>query len=68
MALTYFDRDEAITTINQWIIDGSHVESFGSSHDCEWINLRGKDGVLEEFIIYYDEETLRAFERDGYKW
>lgn len=58
MALNYFDRDEALRTINQWILDGSQIESWGTSHDCEWINLRGKDGVLEEFVIYYDEDSF----------
>lgn len=58
MALNYIDRDEALRTINQWILDGSRIESWGTSHDCEWINLRGKDGALEEFTIYYDEDSF----------
>lgn len=34
------------------MVDGSRIESWGFDDSCEWINLRGSDGVLEDFVIY----------------
>ena len=53
MALDYYDRDEALAVINQWVLDGSRIESWGADNSCEWINLRGSDGCLEDFVIYF---------------
>lgn len=60
MPLNYLDRQKALDVINQWILDGSRVESWGTNYDCEFINLRGKDGVLEDFVIWFDEEGYRT--------
>lgn len=45
------DRIKFYEVVNQWIRDGSELESFGNTGECEWVVLRGKDGAREE--IYY---------------
>lgn len=51
MDYPYSERDTAIAEINQWIADGSKIETWGSNDYSEWIILRGTDGIKEEFNI-----------------
>lgn len=58
--LKFLDRDKALSTINQWILDGSRLESWGNNEDSEWVVLRGRDGAREEIYIAYTQESYDA--------
>lgn len=58
----FMDRQNWLDVINQWILDGSKMESFGDSPEGEWVVLRGKDGAREELYYFYEEATFDKYE------
>lgn len=56
------DRAAALAKINQYVLDGSRLDSWGFDYDTEWIVLRGADGVKESFYIFHSEAEYNAFE------
>lgn len=53
----FLNRERFLATINNWILDGSKLESFGSYQDGEWVVLRGVGNVREEFYLFHTEEA-----------
>lgn len=53
------NREHTLKVINQWIRDGSTLESWGSYQDAEWVVLRGRYGIREEIYIFYAEDAYR---------
>lgn len=53
----FLNRESFLSVINNWITDGSKLESFGSYNEGEWVVLRGKDGAREEFYLFYSQES-----------
>lgn len=60
MTYKFLDPETWLQTINQWVIDGSKLESFGDSREAEWVVLRGRDGTREELYHFYDKETFES--------
>lgn len=57
----FVDRDEALKQINQWIREGSNLESWASYSTGELVTLRGQDGSEECFYIFFTEEDRQHF-------
>lgn len=58
----FINREHALVVINQWLQDGSKLESWAVSSEAEWVVLRGRDGNREEFYIFTDEDAFEEFD------
>lgn len=62
MMFSFTDRAAFLAQINSWIRDGSNLEMFSASVDSESVTLRGQDGCIEEFFLFYKDEDKAAFD------
>lgn len=60
--MNFTDYEEFIRTVNQWVLDGSRIESFTTGSTYSEVTLRGRDGAAERLSHYIDEEDFNDAE------
>ena len=53
--MKFLNREKFLETVNQWVRDGSNIESVWSNIFGEGVNLIGKDGCKENLVFYADK-------------
>jgi hypothetical protein len=54
--MKFKDREKFLSTVAQWIRDGSEIVSFSSDMDAESVVLRGTDGAMEYLTHWISDE------------
>lgn len=63
--MKFLNRQMFLDTINKWIRDGSNLISIDSDPLAETAVLKGRDGVKEVHIFFYDEDDYDESELEG---